>query len=76
MSEDDFSRLPAAAQAYIRELEARNRQLGKRTAPRHAVTRAFTDTVFSNSGLSLERPGIGNAKRVDPLLIGRVYPGG
>jgi hypothetical protein len=32
--------------------------------------------VFSNSGLSLERPGIGNAKRVDPLLIGRVYPGG
>ena len=23
--------------------------------------------VFSNSGLSLERPGIGNAKRVDPL---------
>jgi len=31
--------------------------------------------VFSNSGLSLERPGIGNAKRVDPLLIGRVYPG-
>jgi hypothetical protein len=33
-------------------------------------------TVFSNSGLSLEWPGIGNAKRVDPLLIGRVYPGG
>jgi hypothetical protein len=32
--------------------------------------------VFSNSGLSLERPGIGNTKRVDPLLIGRVYPGG
>jgi hypothetical protein len=24
-------------------------------------------SVFSNSGLSLERPGIGNAKRVDPL---------
>ncbi|WP_454875072.1 hypothetical protein [Paraburkholderia xenovorans] len=36
----------------------------------------FASTVFSNSGLSLERPGIGNAKRVDPLLIGRVYPGG
>jgi transposase len=32
MNEDDFSRLPPAAQAYIRELEARNRQLGERVA--------------------------------------------
>jgi transposase len=32
MNEDDFSRLPPAAQAYIRELEARNRQLGARVA--------------------------------------------
>jgi hypothetical protein len=24
-------------------------------------------TVFSNSGMSLKQPGIGNAKRVDPL---------
>ena len=32
MNEDDFSRLPPAAQAYIRELEARNRQLGERIA--------------------------------------------
>jgi hypothetical protein len=23
--------------------------------------------VFSNSGMSLKQPGIGNAKRVDPL---------
>ncbi|MFP3614595.1 IS66 family transposase, partial [Paraburkholderia sp. SIMBA_050] len=30
MNEDDFSRLPPAAQAYIRELESRNRQLGER----------------------------------------------
>src|SRR5258708_38018649 len=30
MNEDNFSRLPPAAQAYIRELETRNRQLGKR----------------------------------------------
>jgi hypothetical protein len=44
-------------------------------ANRHAGVR-FRGAVFSNSGLSLERPGIGNAKRVDPLLIGRVYPGG
>ena len=32
MNEDDVSRLPPAAQAYIRELEARNRQLGERVA--------------------------------------------
>jgi transposase len=32
MNEDDFSRLPPAAQAYIRELESRNRQLGERIA--------------------------------------------
>ena len=32
MNEDDLSRLPPAAQAYIRELEARNRQLGERIA--------------------------------------------
>jgi transposase len=30
MHEDDFSRLTTAAQAYIRELESRNRQLGER----------------------------------------------
>lgn len=30
MDEREFSRLPPAAQAYIRELEARNRQLGER----------------------------------------------
>lgn len=30
MNEDDFARLPPAAQAYIRELEARNQQLGER----------------------------------------------
>ena len=29
MNEDDFSRLPPSAQAYIRELETRNRQLGE-----------------------------------------------
>jgi len=32
MNEDDFSRFPAAAQAYIRELASRNRQLGERIA--------------------------------------------
>lgn len=32
MDEHDFSQLPPAAQAYIRELEARNRQLGERIA--------------------------------------------
>ncbi|WP_454824726.1 IS66 family transposase [Paraburkholderia xenovorans] len=32
MNEDDFSRLPPAAQAYIRELESRNRHLGERIA--------------------------------------------
>ncbi|MGF6853997.1 transposase [Paraburkholderia sp. CI3] len=32
MNEDDFSRLPPAAQAYIRELESSNRQLGERIA--------------------------------------------
>jgi transposase len=30
MNEDDFSRLLPAVQAYIRELETRNRQLGER----------------------------------------------
>ncbi|MDR6208302.1 hypothetical protein QF025_007103 [Paraburkholderia graminis] len=30
MNEDDFARLPPAAQAYIREPEARNQQLGER----------------------------------------------
>jgi hypothetical protein len=27
----------------------------------------FAGAVFSNSGMSLKQPGIGNAKRVDPL---------
>jgi hypothetical protein len=38
-----------------------------------ALTRAWLrlmaggGVVFSNSGMSLKQPGIGNAKRVDPL---------
>jgi hypothetical protein len=32
-----------------------------------AVTIFRPRPVFSNSGMSLKQPGIGNAKRVDPL---------
>jgi hypothetical protein len=32
-----------------------------------AIVVAEAHAVFSNSGVSLKQPGIGNAKRVDPL---------
>jgi len=41
---------------------------GRHYAVSNARTRVgVTDGVFSNSGVSLKRPGIGKAKRVDPL---------
>jgi hypothetical protein len=39
---------------------------------RRLIGQARCNTVFSNSGMSLERPEIGDAKRVDPLLAAAV----
>ena len=53
MNEDDFSRLPPAAQAYIRELEARNRQLGERIAQLEEQFRLAQSKRFAPSSEKL-----------------------
>ncbi len=54
MNEDDFSRLPPAAQAYIRELEARNRQLGERIAHLEEQFRLAQSKRFAPSSEKLK----------------------
>ena len=53
MNEDDLSRLPPAAQAYIRELEARNRQLGERIAHLEEQFRLAQSNRFAPSSEKL-----------------------
>jgi hypothetical protein len=53
MNEDDFSRLPPAAQAYIRELESRNRQLGERIAELEEQFRLAQSMRFAPSSEKL-----------------------
>ncbi|MGF6633869.1 IS66 family transposase [Paraburkholderia sp. MM6662-R1] len=53
MNEDDFSRLPSVAQAYIRELEARNRQLGERIAQLEEQFRLAQSKRFAPSSEKL-----------------------
>jgi transposase len=53
MNEDDFSRLPPAAQAYIRELESRNRQLGERIAQLEEQFRLAQSKRFAPSSEKL-----------------------
>ena len=53
MNEDDFSRLPPAAQAYIRELEARNRQLVDRVAQLEEQFRLAQSKRFAPSSEKL-----------------------
>ena len=53
MNEDDFARLPAAAQAYIRELEARNQQLGERIAQLEEQFRLAQSRRFAPSSEKL-----------------------
>ncbi|MFM0515525.1 transposase domain-containing protein, partial [Paraburkholderia sp. RL17-373-BIF-A] len=53
MNEDDFSRLPPAAQAYIRELETRNRQLGERVAQLEEQFRLAQSKRFAPSSEKL-----------------------
>lgn len=53
MNEDDFSRLPPAAPAYIRELEARNRQLGERVAQLEEQFRLAQSKRFAPSSEKL-----------------------
>jgi hypothetical protein len=53
MNEDDFSRLPPAAQAYIRELESRNRQLGERIAQLEEQFRLAQSQRFAPSSEKL-----------------------
>src|SRR5258708_7706497 len=54
MNEDDLSRLPPAAQAYIRELEARNRQLGERIAHLEEQFRLAQSKRFAPSSEKLK----------------------
>ncbi|MFM0610276.1 hypothetical protein PQR05_37960 [Paraburkholderia sediminicola] len=59
MNEDDFSRLPPAAQAYIRELETRNRQLGERIIQLEEQFRLAQSKRFApSSEKCLRRPKI------------------
>ncbi|MGF6638014.1 hypothetical protein OKW38_000397 [Paraburkholderia sp. MM5496-R1] len=53
MNEDDFSRLPPAAQAYIRELESSNRQLGERIAQLEEQFRLAQSKRFAPSSEKL-----------------------
>ncbi|QKM57730.1 hypothetical protein CG017_05810 (plasmid) [Burkholderia glumae] len=54
MDEHDFSQLPSAAQAYIRELEARNRQLGERIAQLEEQFRLAQSKRFAPSSEKLK----------------------
>jgi transposase len=54
MNEDDFSRLPPAAQAYIRELETRNRQLGERITQLEEQFRLAQSRRFAPSSEKLK----------------------
>ncbi|MDR6388436.1 hypothetical protein J2803_001028 [Paraburkholderia phenoliruptrix] len=54
MDEDDFSRLPPAAQAYIRELETRNRQLGERVTQLEEQFRLAQSRRFAASSEKLK----------------------
>ena len=54
MNEDDFSQLPAAAQAYIRELETRNRQLGERITQLEEQFRLAQSKRFAPSSEKLK----------------------
>ncbi|WP_155632006.1 IS66 family transposase [Burkholderia cepacia] len=54
MDEHDFSQLPPAAQAYIRELEARNRQLGERIAQLEEQFRLAQSKRFAPSSEKLK----------------------
>jgi transposase len=54
MDEDDFSRLPPAAQAYIRELETRNRQLGERVTQLEEQFRLALSRRFAPSSEKLK----------------------
>ncbi|SOE49828.1 Transposase [Burkholderia sp. OK233] len=54
MNEDDFSRLPPAAQAYIRELETRNRQLGERITQLEEQFRLAQSKRFAPSSEKLK----------------------
>jgi transposase len=53
MNEDEFSRLPPAARAYIRELEARNQQLGERIAQLEEQFRLAQSKRFAPSSEKL-----------------------
>jgi transposase len=54
MNEDNFSRLPPAAQAYIRELETRNRQLGERITQLEKQFRLAQSKRFAPSSEKLK----------------------
>jgi len=54
MDEHDFSQLPPAARAYIRELEVRNRQLGERIAQLEEQFRLAQSKRFAPSSEKLK----------------------
>ncbi|HEY2624757.1 MAG TPA: IS66 family transposase [Dyella sp.] len=64
MNEDDFSRLPPAAQAYIRELEARNRQLVDRIAQLEEQFRLAQSKRFAPSSEKLRDRVFDEAEQV------------
>ena len=64
MNEDDFSRLPPAAQAYIRELETRNRQLGERITQLEEQFRLAQNKRFAPSSEKLKDRVFDEAEQV------------
>ena len=65
MNEDDFSQLPPAAQAYIRELETRNRQLGERITQLEEQFRLAQSKRFAPSSEKLKDRVFDEAEQID-----------
>ncbi|OTP68786.1 IS66 family transposase [Caballeronia sordidicola] len=65
MTEDDFSQLPPAAQAYIRELETRNRQLGERITQLEEQFRLAQIKRFAPSSEKLKDRVFDEAEQID-----------
>jgi len=73
MNEDDFSRLPAAAQAYIRCLEARNQELDTRVSQLEEQFRLAQNKRFAPSSEKVVDRVFDEAERdatLDPVTVG------
>jgi len=75
MNEDDFSRLPLAAQAYIRELETRNRQLGERITQLEEQFRLAQSKRFAPSSEKLKDRVFDEAEQIAGSESDDMYAG-